>query len=109
VDGRGSRPRAVLFEGPPGARAGLRGVRRNMHCRNSMCVMFLTCHTPKTNHQPPTDQPPTDSQGTGKTTSARVLSTQAAVPLVYIPLEALMSKCVRAECVCDEYVCVLRV
>ncbi|KAL6752467.1 hypothetical protein V8C86DRAFT_3141124 [Haematococcus lacustris] len=68
------RPRAVLFEGPPGTGVGHRRAEGGQGGRGGHGVK---------------EGP---GGGGGKTSSARVISSQAAVPLVYVPLEAVLSK-----------------
>ncbi|KAK2992202.1 hypothetical protein RJ640_005689 [Escallonia rubra] len=68
-----SRPRAVLFDGPPG----------------SLLLISLVCLEPEADiltHNA------FRISGTGKTSCARVISNQAGIPLLYVPLEVLMSK-----------------
>jgi hypothetical protein len=74
----GARPRAVLFEGPPGE------AYLSLHAWPALLLLSLT-------FSPPTIADTRSLarliSGCGKTSIARVLAGRASLPLVYVPLE----------------------
>ncbi|KAB5560361.1 hypothetical protein DKX38_005318 [Salix brachista] len=104
-----NRPRAVLFEGPPGSlsfpdlskRYWVINLYEQFSLFLQLCFLFVTLQfTQKLlllflvvlDREVRLNEETLQLSCTGKTSCARVIATQAGVPLLYVPLEVVMSK-----------------